>query len=150
MSKYRAVFLEEAVENLSEMSGALLELEKDTGCSEAIDLAFRMAHSIKGMAASLEYDSITEVAHRLEDCLQEIRSAGRVESPEGLSLLFEGLEALEAMVATVRETGEPPPPNPALAALLASPADAPSPDAAATTSKKVRGAARSRRVDPSR
>jgi two-component system chemotaxis sensor kinase CheA len=150
MSKYRAVFLEEAVENLSEMSGALLELEKDTGCSEAIDLAFRMAHSIKGMAASLEYDSITEVAHRLEDCLQEIRSAGRVKSPEGLSLLFKGLEGLEAMVATVRKTGEPPPPNPDLAAVLASPADSPPPDAAVTTSKKVRGAARSRRVDPSR
>ncbi len=67
MAKYRAVFLEEATEHLSEMSGALLELEKDSGRSEAIDLAFRMAHSVKGMAASLEYDSITEVAHRLED-----------------------------------------------------------------------------------
>ncbi len=150
MTKYRAVFLEEATEHLSEMSGALLELEKDSGRSEAIDLAFRMAHSIKGMAASLEYDSITEVAHRLEDCLQEIRSAGRVEGSEVLTLLFKGLEGLEAMVAAVRETGESPPPNPDLVAALASPARSRPPDEAAATSKKVQGAARTRRVDPSR
>ncbi len=150
MTKYRAVFLEEATEHLSEMSGALLELEKDSGCSEAIDLAFRMAHSIKGMAASLEYDSITEVAHRLEDCLQEIRSAGRVESSEVLALLFKGLEGLETMVATVRETGESPPPTPDLAAALAPPAQSRRPDEAGATSKKVRRAARTRRVDPRR
>ncbi len=150
MTKYRAVFLEEATEHLSEMSGALLELEKEPSSSDAIDLAFRMAHSIKGMAASLEYDSITEVAHRLEDCLQEIRSAGRVEGSEVLMLLFKGLEELEAMVATVRETGESPPANPGLAAALVSPAQSRPPDEAAATSKKVQGAARTRRVDPSR
>ncbi len=150
MTKYRAVFLEEATEHLSEMSGALLELEKDSGRSEAIDLAFRMAHSIKGMAASLEYDSITEVAHRLEDCLQEIRSVGRVESSEVLALLFKGLEGLETMVATVRETGESPPPTPDLAAALAPPAQSRRPDEAGAASKKVRRAARTRRIDPGR
>ena len=49
---------------------------------ESIDLVFRMAHSIKGMAGSLGYDSITEVAHRMEDRMQAIRSAGRVEAGE--------------------------------------------------------------------
>ncbi len=150
MAKYRAVFLEEATEHLSEMSGALLELEKDSGRSEAIDLAFRMAHSIKGMAASLEYDSITEVAHRLEDCLQEIRSVGRVESSEVLAVLFKGLEGLETMVATVRKTGESPPPIPDIGAALAPPPRSRRPDGAAATSKKVRRAARTRRIDPGR
>ena len=150
MAKYRAVFLEEAAEHLSEMSGALLELEKDPGGTEAIDLAFRMAHSIKGMAASLEYDSITEVAHRLEDRLQEIRSAGRVDGSELLALLFKGLEGLEAMVATVRDTGEPPPANRDLAAALTAPDEPPPSDPAAASSKKVERAARTRRVDPSR
>ena len=150
MSKYRAVFLEEAAEHLSEMSGALLELEKDPGSSEAIDLAFRMAHSIKGMAASLEYDSITEVSHRLEDRLQEIRSAGRVEGPEVLTLLFKGLEVLEAMVATVRKTGEAPVPNADLVAILSEAAESPAPEEAVPTSKKVERAAHTRRADPRR
>lgn len=118
MAKYRQVFLEEATDHLAEMSRALLELEKDPANAEAIDLLFRMAHSIKGMAASLEYSSITEVAHRLEDRMQDVRSAGRVAGADGLSLLFRGLEGLEKMVARVRETGEPPPPDPQLAAAL--------------------------------
>jgi len=121
MAKYRNVFLEESTEHLEEMSRALLELEKDPCRVDAIDVLFRMAHSIKGMAASLEYGSISEVAHRFEDRMQEIRSAGRVEGPEGLALLFRGLEGLEAMVAVVRESGEAPPPNPELARVLATP-----------------------------
>ncbi|MBW2267733.1 MAG: Hpt domain-containing protein [Deltaproteobacteria bacterium] len=122
MSKYRDVFLEEATEHLAEMSRALLELEKDAARAESIDLLFRMAHSIKGMAASLEYDAITQVAHRLEDHMQEVRSAGVAVDVAGMALLFRGLEMLESMVASVRETGEAPAHalqlNPAAAALV--------------------------------
>ena len=123
LAKYRTVFLEDSTENLAEMSRALLELEKDSACTEAIDVIFRMAHSIKGMAATLEYDSITEIAHRLEDRMQGIRSAGRVDGPEGLALLFRGLEGLETMVAVLRETDDPPPPDPELARVLSAPLD---------------------------
>ena len=70
MAKYRRLFLEEAAEHLGEMGHALLELEKDTSLAEPIDTIFRMAHSIKSMAASLGYDSVTEVAHALEDHME--------------------------------------------------------------------------------
>ena len=111
LAKYRKLFLEEATEHLSEISSALLELEKDLGAAGAIDVAFRMAHSIKSMAASLGYDSITELAHALEDRMETVRSAGRVSGSEELQPLFHGLEGLEAMVGIVRETGEAPPPQ---------------------------------------
>ena len=133
MSKYTGVFLEEATEHLAEMSRALLELEREPGDGEAIDVVFRMAHSIKGMAASLGFDSITEVSHRLEDRMQEIRNAGCIDGAEGLSVLFLGLEGLEAMVAAVRETGAPPPTDPGLLEALGSPL---APDPAAEESRK--------------
>jgi two-component system chemotaxis sensor kinase CheA len=133
MAKYRQVFLEEATEHLAEMSHALLELEKDSAGAEAIDLLFRMAHSIKGMAASLGYDAITELAHRLEDRMQEFRTEGRVVGADGLALLFKGLEGLERMVAVVRETGEGPPPDDELAAALIAPS---APDSAEGAQKK--------------
>lgn len=110
MAKYRNLFVEEATENLAELSRALLALEKTPDCGESIDLAFRMAHSIKGMAGSLEFDSIAELAHRLEDLMDAARSAGRLEAGEALDTLFRGLAELERMVAAVRDTGEPPPP----------------------------------------
>ncbi len=118
MAKYRQVFIEESTEHLAEMSSALLELEKNLADGEAIDLVFRMAHSIKGMAASLEYESVTQVAHALEDRMQEIRDAGGVSDPDELAVLFRGLEGLESMVADIRETGEIPPPDPTLVAVL--------------------------------
>jgi len=120
MSKYRAIFIEEATEHLEEMSRGLLELERDPGRAEAIDLVFRMAHSIKGMAASLGYDPITEVAHRLEDRMQGVRAAGRVE-PGDLALFFKGLEGLEAMLAAVRDGGQGSPADPWLLHALAAP-----------------------------
>lgn len=118
MGKYREVFLEEATDHLAEMSRALLQLEKDPARSAAIDVLFRMAHSIKGMAASLGYDSITEVSHRLEDRMQLMRTGSAKLDAEGLGLLFRGLEGLERMVARVRETGENPPPDPELTRAL--------------------------------
>jgi two-component system chemotaxis sensor kinase CheA len=119
LAKYRTIFVEESTEHLSEISAALLQLEKDPGCADAIDSIFRMAHSIKGMAASMGYDAVTEVAHHLEDRMEAIRDAERAASGDELALLFHGLEALEAMVATVRATGEGPPANPELARALA-------------------------------
>ncbi len=130
LAKYRQVFIEESTEHLAEMSSALLGLEKDFADGEAIDLVFRMAHSIKGMAASLEYDSITQVSHALEDRMQEIRQAGRVADSEELAVLFRGLEGLESMVATIRETDQTPPPVPALAAVLTNRLDEPLREAA--------------------
>ena len=76
MDKYRALFLEEAAEHLAEISGALLALEKDAAAESEIDVIFRMAHSIKSMAASLSYESVSELAHVLEDRMESIRTAG--------------------------------------------------------------------------
>jgi two-component system chemotaxis sensor kinase CheA len=121
MAKYEALFLEEATEHLAEMSSALLELEKDSASVESIDLVFRMAHSIKSMAASVGYDGITEVSHVLEDRMERIRAAGRVETGPELTLLFHGLEGLEQMVETVRAGGDAPPTEPGLVAMLSLP-----------------------------
>lgn len=130
--KYRNLFLEEATEHLAEMSRALLELEKDPCAREAIDLVFRMVHSLKGMGASLGYDAVSELSHRLEDRLGTWRAQGGIHDAAGLPLLFRGLESLERMVTAVRETGAAPPPDPELLAGLDA---APLPGAAAAPKK---------------
>ena len=138
LAKYRNLFLEEATEHLAEMSRALLTLEKDPGDGEAIDLVFRMAHSIKGMAGSLSYDSITEIAHKLEDRMDGYRTSGQVDVVEGIAILFRGLDGLERMVDVVRSTGEPPPPDPELAnALSPGEANVAAPDAMEEPQKKL-------------
>jgi two-component system chemotaxis sensor kinase CheA len=124
MGRFRALFLEEAAEQLAEISRALLELEKDTASVESIDTIFRMAHSIKSMAASVGYDSVEQVAHALEDRMEGIRASGCVPPGDSLSVLFRGLDGLEQMVEVVRETDEPPPPRPELVEQLSAPDEA--------------------------
>ena len=122
LAKYRTIFIEESTEHFAEISRALLDLEKDPASSDAIDTVFRMAHSIKGMAASLDYAPITELAHRLEDRMQEARDAGRVPDGDSLSLLFQGLTTLEGMVDAVKEEEAPRSAPPALLTALSAPA----------------------------
>lgn len=108
LAKYRTLFLEEATEHLAEIGQALLVLEKDARAGEALDTVFRLMHSMKGMGASLGYDAVSLLAHRLEDRLGAWRAHGGVDDPGGVALLFRGLESLERMVAQVRETAEAP------------------------------------------
>ena len=108
MAKYRQIFLEESTDHLGEISRALFDLEKEMANAEAIDTLFRMAHSIKSMAASLGYDSVADLSHRMEDRMEGVRADGRVRSQEELALLFRSLETMEAMIAAVAREEEPP------------------------------------------
>ena len=72
MAKYRLIFLEEGSDHLGEIGHALFDLEKEMASTQAIDTLFRMAHSLKSMAASLGYDPIAELAHRMEDRMEGI------------------------------------------------------------------------------
>ena len=121
IAKYRNLFLEEATEHLAEIGQALLTLEKDSRASAEIDTVFRLMHSMKGMGASLGYDAVSELAHRLEDRLGAWRKRGGIDDGQGVAMLFRGLESLERMVAVVRDTGDPPPRDAALLASLDDP-----------------------------
>jgi two-component system, chemotaxis family, sensor kinase CheA len=124
LQKYRTLFVDEATDHLAEMAGAIVALQTDgESHAEAVDTLFRMTHSIKGMAASLDYTSVSTLAHRLEDWLEPWRKKGAF--PEAaLPLVSEVVRAMEAMVAVVEKTGDAPPPRDDLIARLAEPTDA--------------------------
>ena len=79
----------------------------DEPVESAVDTLFRMAHSIKGMAASLDYDAVSSLAHRLEDWMEPLRAGAEFDRSQ-LGLLAEAIAALEEKVAGVDEAGVPP------------------------------------------
>ncbi len=90
------------------MARALAALSAgDEPVESAVDTLFRMAHSIKGMAASLDYDAVSSLAHRLEDWMEPLRAGAEFDRLQ-LDLIAEAIAALEEMVACVDEAGEPP------------------------------------------
>jgi two-component system chemotaxis sensor kinase CheA len=130
LEKYRTLFVDEASDHLQEMARALSALSAgDESAGEAIDTLFRMAHSIKGMAASLDYGAASALAHALEDWMEPLRAGAAVEA-DGLSLVAEAIAALEEMVACVDETGNAPEPRADLCERLTAP---PSPAPAGVT-----------------
>ena len=121
LEKYKTLFVDEASDHLQEMARALSALSAgDEPAAEAIDTLFRMAHSIKGMAASLDYDAASSLAHRLEDWMEPLRAGAAVDA-DGLALVAEAIAALEEMVACVDETGAAPQPRADLIARLSAP-----------------------------
>src|SRR5208283_2143157 len=67
--------------------------------SELLHNVFRVAHSIKGNAASLELGELTGFAHVVEDLLDIFREQKALPSPELISLLLKAVDELRAMVA---------------------------------------------------
>jgi two-component system chemotaxis sensor kinase CheA len=101
MSKYKALFIEESREHLSELGRLLVALELSREPAPLIDDIFRHAHSIKGMAASMGYDPIVTLAHRVEDVVGARRASGAAFGRELVDLLLRGVDALSSQVESV-------------------------------------------------
>ncbi len=105
MSQYRDLFISESREHLRAMNELIVALEKEAGNGEKIDSLFRSAHSIKGMAASMGYGDIAELAHKIEDLMDKVRK-GIMEFESGVAdLLLAGADCMEAMILDVEQGG---------------------------------------------
>jgi two-component system chemotaxis sensor kinase CheA len=96
--KYAALFLAESREHLGSCNLLLLEWERDPSATTQVGGLFRSIHTIKGMAATMGYTGVAELAHQMENLLDALRQ-GRV-APEGgiFELLFRGVDALARRV----------------------------------------------------
>ena len=101
IDKFRAMFLAEATEHLQLMVDLLLQLDSDPVDQDGIDALFREAHSIKGMAATMEHAETTRLAHHLEDLLADCRQSGRISGVE-IDWLLEAVDLLELLLDDIR------------------------------------------------
>jgi two-component system chemotaxis sensor kinase CheA len=100
----RRLFLDEAATRLARLSEELLRLEEH-GATEPglVASVFRDAHTLKGSAGMMGFPDFAEVAHRMEDLLEGVRSGERAPTPalvDALLVAVDGLrENLDAMAA---------------------------------------------------
>src|SRR5437763_16911238 len=73
LSQYAELFLAEAREHLSACNQLLLEWERSPTELGPVGGLFRAVHTVKGMAATMGYASVTDVAHRIENLLDLLR-----------------------------------------------------------------------------
>ncbi|MGB9791883.1 MAG: chemotaxis protein CheA [Thermacetogeniaceae bacterium] len=99
MDELLSGFIEEAEDLLESLDRAALALEENPGDIEAIRELFRSAHTLKGSAGLVGAREVGEVAHLLEESLEEVLSGERPFSGELADLLFKGFDYIRELVA---------------------------------------------------
>src|SRR2546425_7918588 len=98
LSQYAELFLAESREHLSACNQLLLEWEKHPSGLAPVGGLFRAVHTVKGMAATMGYARVTDLAHRMESLLDLLRRGAHPATDELLQLLFRARDALEHAV----------------------------------------------------
>ncbi|MDE1998586.1 MAG: chemotaxis protein CheA, partial [Burkholderiales bacterium] len=109
----REGFLDEAKDMLRQFEEALLSMEQDPGDSEAVNSAFRAAHTIKGTAGLFGFEAVVAFTHEVESVLEAMRSGQLPLSEDGMALLLEGRDQMERLLAEIGQSE----PNPDVSAL---------------------------------
>jgi two-component system chemotaxis sensor kinase CheA len=104
--EYVELFLAEARENLETLNTAIVGVEADPSDREKLDAVFRVAHSVKGMAATMGYEPIAHLTHAMEDVFALLRERSGGLQREAVDVLFECMDMLSTMVGEVAEHGE--------------------------------------------
>ena len=100
IEKYRKMYLVEAAEHLQKMAEQLVAVEADPEDQDGIDGLFREAHSLKGMAATMGYETTARLAHYLEDHLNDSRAQGKITGAL-IDHMLAGADLLEGLLEDI-------------------------------------------------
>ncbi len=105
-SEYLPMFLAEGREHLQELNLAVVRIEERPDDQETVDEIFRIAHSLKGMSATMGFAGMAALTHEMEDVFELLRQRKGGLPREAIDVLLECLDALSAAVDAIDESGE--------------------------------------------
>ena len=105
-TQYLEMFIEESREHLQACNEHLLILEKNPSDIAIVNEVFRSAHTLKGMSATMGYEDIANLTHKMENVLDEIRNNKLHVTPELLDVVFIAVDQLEEMVLDIASGGK--------------------------------------------
>lgn len=104
-NQYLDIFIDESKENLQSINDHLLILEKNPEDLKIVNEIFRSAHTLKGMSATMGYQDLSNLTHKMENVLDAVRNE-KIQVDEGvLDVVFDSVDDLEAMVVDISEGG---------------------------------------------
>lgn len=105
MNQYMEMFIEESKEHLQAINENLLALEQSPADLEIINLVFRSAHTLKGMAATMGFEKMAHLTHEMENGLDLMRNDKLAVTGEAMDVLFRCVDILEAQLTAIIESG---------------------------------------------
>ncbi|RSK27047.1 chemotaxis protein CheA [Bacillus sp. HMF5848] len=106
MNQYLDVFIDESKEHLEICNSQLLELEKNPKNLAIVNEIFRAAHTLKGMSATMGFEDLANLTHKMENVLDGIRNQKVVVTTEIMDVVFKAVEHLEQMVFSIADGGD--------------------------------------------
>src|SRR5579863_3737123 len=98
LTQFHDAFYEESFEAIGQMEESLLRLDVGTPDLELINTIFRVAHSIKGGAATFGFAQITSFTHTLETLLDELRGQRMKVTTVLSDLLLRSVDVMREML----------------------------------------------------
>ena len=105
-SVYRTLFFEETDDHLQQLNDHVLALESNPQDTALLNDIFRSAHTLKGMAATMGYDVMTQLTHKMENIFELFKTATLAVTSDSISLIFKCLDRLSELVEDLREEKE--------------------------------------------
>ncbi|MFS0750767.1 chemotaxis protein CheA [Oceanobacillus sp. 1P07AA] len=101
--QYLDMFLDESREHLQIINDNILQLEKEPEEISIVNEIFRSAHTLKGMSATMGFEDIASLTHKMENVLDLIRNHQLTVNSEIIDSIIIGIEYLEEMVQSISE-----------------------------------------------
>jgi two-component system chemotaxis sensor kinase CheA len=99
------MFLAESREHLQELNLAVVHLEEAPDDRDTVDEIFRIAHSLKGMSATMGFAQIAALTHQMEEVFELLRQRSGGLSREAIDTVLACLDALSETVDGIESTG---------------------------------------------
>jgi two-component system chemotaxis sensor kinase CheA len=105
LDAYLPMFLAESREHLEHLNLAIVRIEEKPDDRETVDEIFRIAHSLKGMSATMGFAGMAALTHKMEDVFELLRQRTGGLERKVIDVLLECLDALENAVEAIDTTG---------------------------------------------
>ncbi|MEC0091386.1 chemotaxis protein CheA [Paenibacillus macquariensis] len=105
MNQYLSMFIDESNDHLQSLNEKMLELESNPDDLSIVQVIFRSAHTLKGMAATMGYEDLASLTHQMENVLDLVRNEKLTMQDFIFDTLFKSLDALESMVEDIINGG---------------------------------------------
>jgi two-component system chemotaxis sensor kinase CheA len=102
LTQFHDSFFEESFEAIASMEDALLKLNPGAPDPEVINTIFRVAHSIKGGAATFGFNEVASFTHTLETLLDELRGQRMQVTTPMCDLLLRSVDVMREMLRSVQ------------------------------------------------
>jgi two-component system chemotaxis sensor kinase CheA len=91
------LFLQEADEQLQLLDEDIVRLEKESNNPDLMQEIFRAVHTLKGSSAMVGHQRLSDIAHAMENVLDQVRKGLMAVSPSIIDALLHGLDVMRLL-----------------------------------------------------